>query len=298
VLAQPGDEAVDQVGKPVARRFDECGRGALALQVVRQVAVRDGPVIGIGQLFANRQGTTLLGDGLGHIALPGEQIGEGAERFGPPGGVVLEQLEAIFQLRPGLAEAAWQLREHVGPVEPRGPDVLRSPLQRMLDLQNRIEPSQGRFPILADIVGTPGDVQRAEVRAGEDLGIRGLGNRLAGAVPPPPASHLRQPRLDLRQRPGHVALHNVDPQGLQLVGNDMDGRAARLLMRLGRFHVPLLRGGQVADTNKGGRPVAGDRGQVPPRLPGAVAAGLRGRAGLGGSLFEEREAGVGATAPL
>jgi hypothetical protein len=86
------------------------------------------------------QRATLLGDGLGYVALSVEQVGERAEHLGAHGGIVLEKLEAIFQLRPGLAEPA-QPPQHVGPVEPRGPDVLRRPLQRTSDFKLGIEPA-------------------------------------------------------------------------------------------------------------------------------------------------------------
>ena len=49
-------------------------------------------------------------------------------------------------------------------------------------------------------VGLPGDVERADERAGKDLGIGGLWHALAGAVLLPPGFHLRQPRFHLWQR--------------------------------------------------------------------------------------------------
>jgi len=59
---------------------------------------------------------------------------------------------------------------------------------------------------------------------------------------------------------------------------------------------PSVTCAQVPDIAKSVCPVAGDRGQVRPRLPRSVAADLRSGAGLGGSLFVEREAGVRAAA--
>ena len=106
VLPQPGDELVNEGGELVARGFGEGGRGAAALEVVGEVVVRDGAVAGIGQLIAEGEGTALLGDGLGHVASIVEQAGEGTEHPGTPGGIVLEDLEAVLQFGLRLAEAA------------------------------------------------------------------------------------------------------------------------------------------------------------------------------------------------
>ena len=106
VLPQPGDEAVNEGGEPVAGGFGEGGRHAAAFEVVGEVVVRDGAVPGIGQMLAEGEGAALLGDGLGHVALFVEQVGEGTEHPGTAGGIVLEDLEAVLQLGLRLAEAA------------------------------------------------------------------------------------------------------------------------------------------------------------------------------------------------
>ena len=54
--AQPGDESVNEGGKPVTGRFGEGGRRAAALEIDGQVVVRDGAVVGIGQLLARGRG--------------------------------------------------------------------------------------------------------------------------------------------------------------------------------------------------------------------------------------------------
>ena len=75
-----------------------------------------------------------------------------------------------------------------------------------------------------------------------------------------------------------MTLHDLYAQGFQLDAEDVDGWAARLLLRLGGFQLSLAGGFQVADINEGFRPVAGDRRKVPPSLLRALAFGLRNRA--------------------
>ena len=145
VLPQPGDETIDEGGKLVARGFGEGGRGAAAFEVVGEVVVRDGAVAGIGQLLAEREGAALLRDGLGHVALFVEQIGEGTEHLCSPGRVVLEDLEAFLQLGLRLAEAA-QSSQCNGAVHPGRGNVLCRALQRSLDLQTRHQCGAGRIP--------------------------------------------------------------------------------------------------------------------------------------------------------
>jgi hypothetical protein len=159
--------------------------------------VRAGTVPGIGQSLAEGESAALLGDGLAQVALFVEQVGEGAERLGTPCGMVLEDLEAGLQLGLSLGVAA-QIAKHNGAVHPSGGDVLRRTLQRSLHLQDGIDVAQGRFPVLLGELGLPGDVERADERAGEKLGIGRLRHGLAGAVLPPPDVHLRQPGLYLR----------------------------------------------------------------------------------------------------
>ena len=68
--------------------------------------MRPGAVAGIGQLLAEGEGAAFLLDGLGHVALFVEQVGEGTEHMCSPGGVILEDLEAFLQLGSRLAESA------------------------------------------------------------------------------------------------------------------------------------------------------------------------------------------------
>lgn len=98
-------------------RFGESGRDAEAFEVIGQVAVRDGAVGRIGQLVAKGEGATLLGDPQGYVSLLVEQVGKAAENFAMPSGMVLEKLEASFQLGAGLAEAA-ENSQYGGTVEP------------------------------------------------------------------------------------------------------------------------------------------------------------------------------------
>lgn len=167
VLPQPGDEAVNEGGELVAGRFGEIGRGTVVIEAVGQVVVQNGAVAGIGQLLAKGEGAALLGDGLGHVALSGEQVGKGAEHLGAPGRIVLEQGKASFQFRPGLGEAARQLHQHVGPVEAINSDFLFRPFQCSPNRHHSVQPAQSGGQILSGRVGLPGDVERTDVDTGE-----------------------------------------------------------------------------------------------------------------------------------
>ena len=74
------------------------------------------------------------------------------------GGIVLEDLEAVFQLGLRLGIAT-QPPQHVGAVHPIIGDVLRRALQRSFHLQDGIDAAQGRFPVLLGNVGLHGDVE-------------------------------------------------------------------------------------------------------------------------------------------
>src|SRR4029453_12375443 len=124
VLPQPDDEPVNEGGEVVGGGFGEGGRGATVLEVDGEVVVRGGAFLGIRQQFAEGEGTALLDDSLGHVALFVEQDGEGTERRGPLGGGVLADLEARLPLRLRLTEAA-QPAEHIGAIHPSAGDVLR-----------------------------------------------------------------------------------------------------------------------------------------------------------------------------
>ena len=100
-----------------------------------------------------------------------------------------------------------------------------------LTSRHGISAAQGRLPVVQGTVGIIGDVERADERAGEELGIRGLRHGLAGAMPLPPVLHLRQSRFHLRQRLRGPALHDVDAQGFQFAADDIDGGTARLSSR-------------------------------------------------------------------
>jgi hypothetical protein len=63
------------------------------------------------------------------------------------GGIVLEDLEAVFQLGLCLAEAV-QTTEHVGAAHPSGSEVFCRTPQRSLYLQDGINAVQGGFPAL------------------------------------------------------------------------------------------------------------------------------------------------------
>ena len=69
-------------------------------------------------------------------------------------------------------------------------------------------------------MGLRGDVERADERTGEVLGIGRLRHGLAGAMLLPPGLDLRQSGLHLRQRLRGLALHDVDAEGLQLTDDD------------------------------------------------------------------------------
>lgn len=147
VLPQPGDKTIDEGSKLMARGFGECGRDTAAFEVDGEVVVRPGAVLETGQLLAEREGAAFLHDGLGHVALLVEQIGEGTEHFCPHGRVVLEDLEALLQLDLRLAEAA-QSSQCNGAVRPAAGDVFCRALQPSLDVQRGISAAQGPLPIV------------------------------------------------------------------------------------------------------------------------------------------------------
>ena len=109
----------------------------------------------------------------------------------------------------------------------------------------------------------------------------------------PPRLDLREPRLHLRQGLCGPALHDVDPQGLQLAADDIDGGATRFLLRLGAIKMPLARGVEVARHHEAFAqlPVIQARSAHAWRR---FASGLGRGASLGGRLLVEGQAGIGA----
>lgn len=90
------------------------------------------------------------------------------------------------------------------------------------------------------------------------------------------------------------ALHDVDPQRLQLAADDIDGRPARFFLGLGALDVPAARAVEVADLQESAGPVAGDPGDIRPCPAPVFSLRLGGGASLGGGLLVEGQAGIGA----